>query len=252
MLCICSSRFLHFFVAIFAPIVQIMSSQSLISPRELFVQRLQRISIATAVGTSAVVLRSTLQETTIYEELHRRLFESTIAEGDKVLEIGFGEGANTNLYPQRAFNIIGLDKRLDSQVTRPKAPLNYQGLVQGVVEHLPFPDESFDVVVGTLVLCSVQDPEQAVTEVARVLRKGGRFVSFEHVLGEPGSFLRKQHEILDPMQQTLADGCHLTRATDSLLHNSVPVLFSNMLESHYLSLDSQWPISRQFACVLVK
>jgi SAM-dependent methyltransferase len=49
------------------------------------------------------------------------------------------------------------------------------------VESLPFPDESFGIVVGHAVLHHVPDVEQAFREILRVLRPGGRFV----VCGEP-------------------------------------------------------------------
>jgi SAM-dependent methyltransferase len=54
-------------------------------------------------------------------------------------------------------------------------------VVQGFAEALPFPDESFDAVVTTMVLCSVKDPHQTMSEVARVLRPGGRWLFWEHV-----------------------------------------------------------------------
>lgn len=49
------------------------------------------------------------------------------------------------------------------------------------VEHLPYPDNHFDLVVGHAVLHHVPDVEQALREVVRVLRPGGRFV----IAGEP-------------------------------------------------------------------
>ncbi|CAM9323618.1 unnamed protein product, partial [Phaeothamnion confervicola] len=45
--------------------------------------------------------------------------------------------------------------------------------VTGTAEALPFADGSFDAAVATLVLCSVDDPRQALAEIARVLRPDG-------------------------------------------------------------------------------
>lgn len=48
--------------------------------------------------------------------------------------------------------------------------------VQGVVEHLPFRDETFDLTLAITVLEFVADPEVAVAELARVTRPGGRII----------------------------------------------------------------------------
>ena len=53
-------------------------------------------------------------------------------------------------------------------------------LAQGA-ERLPFPDASVDVVIATLVLCTVGDPDAVLAEVHRVLRPGGTFRFVEHV-----------------------------------------------------------------------
>lgn len=56
-------------------------------------------------------------------------------------------------------------------------------LIQGEAESIPASDASFDVVVSTLVLCSVRDPVAVLNEVHRVLRPGGKYCFIEHVSG---------------------------------------------------------------------
>jgi ubiquinone/menaquinone biosynthesis C-methylase UbiE len=64
------------------------------------------------------------------------------------------------------------------------------------------------------VLCSVGNAELALREAQRVLRPGGKFYFIEHVLAPTGNWpLRFQQRLFDPLQQLLADGCHLTRDT---------------------------------------
>ena len=46
---------------------------------------------------------------------------------------------------------------------------------------LPFPDEAFDTVVMTLLLCTIPDDHEAVAEASRVLRPCGRLLLLEHV-----------------------------------------------------------------------
>jgi SAM-dependent methyltransferase len=59
-------------------------------------------------------------------------------------------------------------------------------------EDLPFEDDSFDVVVSTLVLCGVDDQPRAVREIRRVLRPGGRLLFLEHVRAADPKAARKQ------------------------------------------------------------
>lgn len=57
----------------------------------------------------------------------------------------------------------------------------------------------------------------ARTEVQRVLRPGGMFLFVEHVAAPEGDSLRFWQKLLDPLQQLVADGCHLQRDTLSLI-----------------------------------
>lgn len=90
-------------------------------------------------------------------------------------------------------------------------------VVEGVAEAMPFDDGSFDTVVCTLTLCSVPDPGAALSEMRRVLRPGGALIFVEHVEAFDRGLLRLQQGLLDPLQQAVADGCHLTRDTGGLL-----------------------------------
>lgn len=60
-------------------------------------------------------------------------------------------------------------------------------LHHGVAEAIPLPDTSVDAVVSTSVLCSVADPELALTEIRRVMRPGAPFVFLEHVAPARGT-----------------------------------------------------------------
>eukprot|EP00971_Amphidinium_carterae_P171773 3405653-Amphidinium_carterae.1 len=89
--------------------------------------------------------------------------------------------------------------------------------VAGYAEKLPFEPNTFDAVVTTTVFCSVGDPEQALREVSRVLKPGGKLGYVEHVAADEGSLLEQQQLLLDPLQVVLADNCHLHRDTDGLI-----------------------------------
>ena len=86
-------------------------------------------------------------------------------------------------------------------------------MVETGAEELPFPDDSFDTVVSTMVLCTVPDAEKAVAEAARVLRPGGQLLFIEHLRGEPGGLLERVQDRLDPAWSVFAEGCHCNRST---------------------------------------
>merc|ERR1711933_472700 len=82
-------------------------------------------------------------------------------------------------------------------------------VVHGVSEALPFDDKSLDAVVCSLTLCSVLNPEKSIAEIKRVLKSGGKFLFWEHVLSETDTALARQQIKFTPMQVSKADGCHL-------------------------------------------
>jgi ubiquinone/menaquinone biosynthesis C-methylase UbiE len=125
-------------------------------------------------------------------EVRRRLLAD--AEG-RVLEIGGGTGANLLLYGPSVESLTVTEpeqpmlRRLDRKV-REQAPLTK--VLRASAEELPFPDNSFDTVVSTLVLCGVEDQTQSLREVRRVLRPGGRFLFIEHVRSDEPKTARMQ------------------------------------------------------------
>lgn len=133
-------------------------------------------------------------------------------EGD-ILEIGAGTGASLPHYEQ-ASRVVALEpdpsmaKRLPEKVAAARVPVE---VVAGSAEAVPYPDESFDVVVSTFMLCSVEDPTAVLAEARRVLRPDGKLVVLEHVRGE-GRTARWQ-ERLTPLHRRIAGNCHLNRDT---------------------------------------
>jgi ubiquinone/menaquinone biosynthesis C-methylase UbiE len=131
-----------------------------------------------------------------------------------VLEIGAGTGANLPFYP---FNRIKRLDILDLAIDPVIREFNYPESVsvrffEGRAESLPFPEQEYDFVVITLVLCSVNDQRGSLNEVMRVLKPGGRFIYIEHKL--PGQGLRRNlFQRLTPVWKKIANNCHLNRKT---------------------------------------
>jgi len=79
------------------------------------------------------------------------------------------------------------------------------------VEHLAFPDQSFDTVVATFVFCSVPDPIRGLREVRRVCKPTGRVILLEHVRPS-GPLLGRIFDLLNPLAVRLS-GANINRRT---------------------------------------
>lgn len=162
-------------------------------------------------------MKSYESEIAVYKE---KLFTQLSGEASKVLEFGVGTGPNFRYYagaPNRY--IVGVDpnKQMEKYARASAEAIGLQStsfsFVRGVGEALNVEDNSMDAVIGTLVLCSVSDVALTLREVRRVLKPGGLYLFIEHVAAKDGSLLRFVQNVLDPLQQFVADGCHLTRET---------------------------------------
>ena len=91
----------------------------------------------------------------------------------------------------------------------------------GDVQALEFPDETFDTVVCTLSLCSVQDDRRAVAEARRVLRPEGRLLLLEHVRS-PVTPVRIVQRMLEPLMR-LQDDTLLREPLDHLSREGLEV-----------------------------
>jgi SAM-dependent methyltransferase len=134
----------------------------------------------------------------------------------RVLEIGAGTGLNIPYYGTGVTDLT-LTEPEAAMLGRLERRLRASGrdgrVAQTVAEALPFPDGSFDTVVSTMVLCTVDDPARALDEIARVLAPGGRLLFVEHVRAEAGSRrLRWQLRLRRPWA-AVAGGCDCTRDT---------------------------------------
>lgn len=132
----------------------------------------------------------------------------------KVLEIGAGTGLNFGHYSDSA-EVVATEpdpymlKRAERRAAEAKHPIE---LRQASAEELPFEDASFDVVVGTLVMCSVPQPEKALAEIRRVLKPGGEYRFYEHVR-YGNAFAAFCQDVATPVWRWFGAGCHPNRDT---------------------------------------
>jgi ubiquinone/menaquinone biosynthesis C-methylase UbiE len=104
------------------------------------------------------------------------------AVGD-VLEVAIGTGRNLPLYPATV-TLSGVDltpAMLAIARTRAADLGLTVDLREADAEDLPFSNDNFDTVVCTLSLCSIPNHARAISEMARVLRPGGRLLLLDHI-----------------------------------------------------------------------
>jgi SAM-dependent methyltransferase len=132
-----------------------------------------------------------------------------------VVEIGAGYGATFPYYPSAVTSVLALEPdptlRALALAEAIKAPVPIT-VLDGVAESLPAADESVDVVVSSLVLCSVTDQSAVLAEVHRVLRPGGLLLFYEHVRSAH-RVLAAAEDLITPLWGRMAGGCHPNRDT---------------------------------------
>ncbi|MFJ8602407.1 class I SAM-dependent methyltransferase [Streptomyces shenzhenensis] len=137
----------------------------------------------------------------------------------RTVELGSGTGLNLRYYPSDLDELIltepgaAMRGRLARRLRRNRRRVR---VLDATAERLPFTNETVDTVVSTLVLCTVDAPDQALREVGRVLRPGGRLLFLEHVRSRSPRLALWQDRLAGPWRR-FAEGCHCNRATDELI-----------------------------------
>ena len=151
-------------------------------------------------------------------ELRRDLLAQ--AEG-RALEIGAGSGLNLEHWPDHVELVASEPFEPMAKQLRKKVREGRPGteVVVAPGESLPFPDDSFDTVALTLVLCTAPDPEAVLREIERVLKPGGRFLFLEHVRAREEGLARWQDRLHGPWY-VFGHGCHCNRDTPAMLEAS--------------------------------
>ena len=132
-----------------------------------------------------------------------------------VLEIGGGTGANLPFYGEGIEELVitepeePMAHRLERKLAGYPLPIRVVG---ARAEELPFEEDSFDFVISTLVLCTVDDQARALGEIHRVLKPGGQLIFLEHVRSEDPRLSRWQDR-LHGVQVRVGHGCHCNRRT---------------------------------------
>ena len=117
--------------------------------------------------------------------------------GERVLDLGCGAGTDSLVAAQMVGaegHVTGIDMTAEmlakARVAAAELGVTNAEFVEGEVERLPFPDESFDIVISNGVIDLVPDKDAVFAELHRVLRPGGRIqiadVTIQNPVSEEG------------------------------------------------------------------
>ena len=169
-----------------------------------------------------------------YEEQILPLVAEHLAGRRRVLDIGCGEGQLARRAAAVGATVVGLDpiaSQVDLATERGGGPV----YVRGEAVDLPFGPAAFDAVIACLVFEHLEEPDDAIAEVARVLAPGGRFLfMLNHpLLQAPGSGWVDDH-ILE--EQYWRVGAYLTESiVDEEMEPGVVLPFVHRPLSRYVN-----------------
>jgi ubiquinone/menaquinone biosynthesis C-methylase UbiE len=152
-------------------------------------------------------------------DLARRRQELVGTASGAVLEIGAGTGLNLAHYPEHLTSLTLTEPSAAMAAHlrgRAKALGRPVEIVDAGAEALPFDDDSFDTVVGTLVLCTVDDLAATIAEIKRVLKPDGSLLLIEHVRSDDPDRAKWQDRLETPWR-IFGNGCRCNRETEVAL-----------------------------------
>jgi ubiquinone/menaquinone biosynthesis C-methylase UbiE len=147
----------------------------------------------------------------------RRALET--AQG-KVLEIGFGTGLNLPYYPQSVSEIMAIDPenmladKTARRIKESNMPVHFVQL--DASGKLPFADATFDSIITTWTLCSIEQVASALAEMRRLLKPNGHYIFLEHGRSDDAKTAHWQDRF-NPIEKVIGAGCNINRPIDHLI-----------------------------------
>ncbi|MBP9153256.1 MAG: class I SAM-dependent methyltransferase [Flavobacteriales bacterium] len=144
-----------------------------------------------------------------------------------ILEVGSGTGINFKLYPKGCHVIASepsehmlryATERLKMEPVQATIELVLAGVGSEALEKR-VPEGGFDAIVCTLVLCTIPDPQLAVSSFKNWLKPDGKLIILEHVHAKTNP-RKLVHNVLNPAWKRFGEGCNLNRNTAKMLRDS--------------------------------
>lgn len=149
------------------------------------------------------------------KSLRKRLIPNATG---KVLEIGAGTWVNFKYYDKSKIGSITVADKQISKAARKKGTASVEFVECDAVD-LPFEDSSFDTVVETLLLCSVDTEEKALKEIYRVLKNDGIFVHIDHGLPKKAG-ARKLFNFFAPAWRACTRSCRINKEIKTVIRKN--------------------------------
>jgi ubiquinone/menaquinone biosynthesis C-methylase UbiE len=148
-----------------------------------------------------------------YDEQILPLADEWLAGASRVLDIGTGEGQLARRAALAGSVVTGVDPT-EAQILEAVRRGGDVTYARASASALPFADAAFDAAVACLVFEHIDDVDDAIAEVARVVAPGGRFVFFLNhpLIQTPGSGWIDD-QVLDPPEQYWRIGPYLTESS---------------------------------------
>jgi SAM-dependent methyltransferase len=159
-----------------------------------------------------------------YEEQILPLADEVLVGFDRVLDVGCGEGqVGRRLTANGTDTVVGVDPSR-AQLLEARHRGGGPAYARAAAAALPFPDGAFDAVVACLVFEHIREVDEAIGEVARVLRPSGRFAFFlNHPLLQVPNSGWIDDQVLDPPEQYWRLGQYLVE--DESIEQVAPGVF---------------------------
>ena len=136
----------------------------------------------------------------------------------KILEIGAGTGVNFRYYDMDEIEgIVVADHAINK--TAVKRATDKIEFVECDAGSMPFDDNSFDTVVETLLLCSVDHEEKVLQEIKRVLKPDGAFIHIDHGMPD-GTGAKRLFNFFAPAWRAMTRSCRINKQYEIMLNDA--------------------------------
>jgi ubiquinone/menaquinone biosynthesis C-methylase UbiE len=155
------------------------------------------------------------------EELGEIRREVLVDVTGTVLEIGVGPGYNIPFYRNisKLYALEPSKELMEIAKTRVGTASFPVEFLNSKAESIPLPNQSVDTAVSTWTLCSVNDPQKVLNEIARVLRAQGQFIFVDHGASN-SSFIHVIQTIFTFFTKYFTGNCHYNRPIEKLIREA--------------------------------